>query len=199
MYAVFKAAQAHGHVLIDLNDDGFGAITHRLQMRAPGAEVEPAVLIHGGHLEHGHIQGLDAVPVIARQLGIAQGDIVGKALPDGFPLNAAHMPGIPCKMAGGVRHVEDGRPAGQNAAPDVHVLQFPHPGGQGLVQGVGRADRPAIIQPVAGLHDLDGLTGAGQLLTVFLLIAHSQFLHMICFSASSQSAKDKFLRYDTFI
>ena len=178
MYAVLKTAQADGHVLIDFHNDGLGAVAHRFQMGTAGAEVEPAVLIHGRHLEHGHVQGLDAVPVIARQLGIAQGNVIGEALLDGLPLNAAHVPGVPGEMPGGVRHVEDGGAAGQDAAPDVHILQFPHPGGQGLVQGVGRADRPAVIQPVARLDGLDSLSGAGQLLAVFLLIAHSQFLHM---------------------
>ena len=173
--AVVKAAQANGHVLVDLHDDGLGALAHRLQMGAAGAEVEPAVLIHGSYLEHGHIQRLDAVAVISRQLGIPQGDVIGEALADGLALDAAHVPGVPGEMVRRVRHIENGGPVGQDAAPDLHVCQLVHPAGQRLVQRIRGTDAPAVVHPVAGLDGLDRLVRRRQLLFVHFLVAHIMF------------------------
>ena len=172
MDAVVKAAQAHGHVLVDLHDDGLGALAHRLQVGAAGAEVEPAMLVHGCHLEHGHIQSLDAVAVVAGQLGVAQGDVVGKALIDGLALDAAHVPGVPCEVLSGIGHVKNRRPVGQDAAPDVDVLQLPHPLGQSHVQRIGGADAPAVIHPVTGLDGLHCLVSGGQFLLILFPKAH---------------------------
>ena len=183
MDAVLKAAQADGHVLVDLHNDGLGAVADGLQVGAAGAEVEVTVFVHGSHLEHGHIQGLDAVAVIAGQLGIAQGDIIGEALLDGFPLNAGHMPGVPDKVVSGVGHIKNSGTACQNTAADLDVGQVSHPLGQGLVQRVGGADAPAVIQPVAGLDHLYGPIGGFQFLLIFFLIAHCTSSYIVIFYA----------------
>ena len=170
--AVLKPAQAHGHVLVDLHDDGLCALAHSLQVGAAGTEIEPAVLVHGGHLEHGHVQALDAVAVIPRQLRIPQGDVIGEALAHGLALDAAHVPGVPAEMLRRIGHIENGGLVGQDTAPDLHVGQLAHPPGQRLIQGIRRADAPAVIHPVAGLDGLDRLVGRCQLLFVHFLVAH---------------------------
>ena len=139
---------------------------------AAGTEIEPAVLVHGGHLEHGHVQALDAVAVIPRQLRIPQGDVIGEALAHGLALDAAHVPGVPAEMLRRIGHIENGGLVGQDTAPDLHVGQLAHPPGQRLIQGIRRADAPAVIHPVAGLDGLDRLVGRCQLLFVHFLVAH---------------------------
>ena len=172
MDTVVKTAQADGDIFVDLHDDLLGHLAHSLQVRAAGAEVKPAVLVHGGHLEHGHIHGLDAVAVVAGQLGIPQGDVIRESLLDGLALHAAHMPGIPGKVLSCVGNIKNGGTVGQNAAADIDVLQALHPLGQRLVQRHRGADAPTVVQPHAGVHTFDGLLCRGQLLLVFLLIAH---------------------------
>ena len=52
---VFRAAQAAGHVLVDLHNDGLGPVAHRPHVGSAGAEIEVAVLVHRRNLEHGHV------------------------------------------------------------------------------------------------------------------------------------------------
>ena len=71
-----------------------------------------------------------------------------------------------------IGHIENGGLVGQDTAPDLHVGQLAHPPGQRLIQGIRRADAPAVIHPVAGLDGLDRLVGRCQLLFVHFLVAH---------------------------
>ena len=64
-----------------------------------------------------------------------------------------------------------GHPHG-NAAADLHVLQLVLAGSQGLVQGHGVVGAPGVVHPVAGLDQLSGLFGGGQLALVHSLKIH---------------------------
>ena len=172
MDTVVKSAKTHGHVLVDFHNNGLGTFADGLQVGTAGAKVKPAVLIHRRDLKHRHIQGLDTVGIVSRQLRIAQGDVKGEARADSLALNAAHMPGVPGEMAGGVGHIKNRRLVGQDAAPDLHIRQLLHPLRQGLVQRDGRTDAPPVVQPVAGFDHLDRLAGGGQLLLILVLIVH---------------------------
>ena len=172
MDAVVEAAQADGHILVDFHNDGLGTLANGLHVRAAGAEVEVAVLIHGRHLKHGNIQALDAVAVIAGQFGITQGDIERETILNGLALNTGHVPGVPGKVIGSVGNIKNGRPAGQDTTPDIDVRQLLHAVCQSLVQRVGGADAPAVVQPVAGLNNLDSFFSRSQLLLVFFQITH---------------------------
>ena len=56
VHPVLGAAQASGHVPVDLNDDLLGLLADGTQVGSTGTKVEVAVLVHGSHLEHRHIQ-----------------------------------------------------------------------------------------------------------------------------------------------
>ena len=179
MHAVFKTAQAHRDVLVNLQNYRLGALAHRLEVRTAGAEIEPAVLIHGCHLEHGHVQSLDAVAVVAGQLGIAQRDIIGESLPNSLALNAAHMPGVPGEVAGSIGNVKNSGTTGQNSAADIDIRQLREPLCQRPIQSVCSTGAPAIIHPHSRLHRFNSFICGGQLLLILFLIAHDDSSH--CF------------------
>ena len=166
VHAVLHAAQAAGHVLIDLHDDLFGLFAHGTQMGSAGAEVEVTVLIHGGHLEHGHIDGVRALTVVAGQLGITDGGIEGEALRNGLALNAAHMPTVPGHVGSGVVDLEDLRDPHQNAAAEVDPFQLR----QTLCDlGIHRhrgVHSPAVIHPVTAFDQSSSLCGRHAFLSV---------------------------------
>ena len=129
-------------------------------MGGAGAEVEVTVLIHGGHLEHGHIYGVRALTVVAGQLGITDGGIEGEALRNGLALNAAHMPAVPGHVGSGVVDLEDLRHPHQDAAAEIDVFQFGQALGKGGVHGHGGVDAPAVIHPVAAFDQRSSLLGS---------------------------------------
>ncbi len=172
MDAVIVAAQAYGHIFIDLYNNGLSALAYGFQVVTGRAEIKPSLLIHRRYLEHRHIQRFNDVGVKAGQLGIAHGNIIGKSLIHSLALNTAHVPGVPCKVARRFRHIKNRGPVGQDPAPDLHIRQLIRPLRQRLVQRNGRADTPAIIQPVAGFDHLHRIGGGGQFLFVCVLIAH---------------------------
>jgi len=130
------------------------------------------VLVHGGHLEHRHIQRIRAFAVVAGQLGITDGGVEGEALCNGLALNAAHMPAVPCHVCSGIVDLEDRGHPHQDAAAEVDTFQLR----QTLCDlGIHRhrgVHSPAVIHPVAGLDGLDRLVGRCQLLFVHFLVAH---------------------------
>ena len=172
VHAVLHAAQAAGHVLIDLHDDLFGLFAHGTQMGSAGAEVEVTVLIHGGHLEHGHIDGVRALTVVAGQLGITDGGIEGEALRNGLALNAAHMPAVPGHVGSRVVDLEDLRHPHQNAAPEVDSFQLRQAFCQLGVHGHRGVHSPAVIHPVAAFDQSGSLRSSHKLLCVQFLAIH---------------------------
>ena len=170
--AAVKAAVAVGLVGVDLHDDALGLLQHGGLVGGGGTEVEPAVLVHGSDLDHGHVHGRQAVTVVAGDLGEAHGIVVRHALLHHLPLDGGGMPGVVDEVILGVGHVRDGGTAQQDGAPDLHVGELLGTGSQGLVQHVRRAGAPAIVHPVAGADDLDGLLRRGQLLTIHFLKVH---------------------------
>ena len=166
MDAVFHTAEAAGHVLVDLHDDLLGLFAHGTQMRSAGAEVEVAVLIHRGHLEHRHVQRVAAFTVVAGQLGITDGAIEREALRNGLALDAAHVPAVPRHVGSGVRDLEDLGHPHQDAAAEVDILQF----GQTLRDlGVHRyrgVHSPAIVHPVTAFDQCSSLSGGHFFLSV---------------------------------
>ena len=166
-----------GQVLVDLQDDDFSPVQHIGQVRGGQTIAEVAVLVHGGHLDHGHVHG-QVVPIEPGQLGIAHGGEEAHALGDDLPVNAAAMPAVPGEVVPGVLGLGDlGHPHG-HAAAHLHVVQLILPGGQGLVQGHGVVGTPAVVHPVAGLDDLYRLVGGGQLLLIQCLIVHVRILRI---------------------
>ena len=166
VHAVLHAAQAAGHVLIDLHDDLFGLFAHGTQMGSAGAEVEVTVLIHGGHLEHGHIDGVRALTVVAGQLGITDGGIEGEALRNGLALDAAHMPAVPGHVGSGVVDLEDLRDPHQNAAAEVDPFQLRQALGQLGIHSNGGVHGPAVIHPVTAFDQSSSLCGRHAFLSV---------------------------------
>ena len=134
VHPVLGAAQALGHVPVDLHDDLFGLIAHGTQVGSTGAKVEIAVLVHGGHLEHRHIHGVRAVAIVAGQFRVADGGVEGEALGNGLALNAAHVPAVPGHVGSRILDLEDGGHPHQDAAAEVDTLQ--------LRQALGNARRP---------------------------------------------------------
>ena len=166
MHAVLHAAQAAGHVLIDLHDDLFGLFAHGTQMGSAGAEVEVTVLIHGGHLEHGHIDGVRALTVVAGQLGITDGGVEGEALGNGLALNAAHVPAVPGHVGSGILDLEDGGHPHQDAAAEVDILQLGQTLCNGSVHCNGGVHSPAVIHPVAAFDQRGSLVSCHFLLRI---------------------------------
>ena len=155
-------AKAAGHILVDFHDHILCGLADGGKVRRAGTEVEVAVLIHGGYLDHGHVGRFDKIAVVARQLRVAQRNVEGEAFIDGLPLNAAHVPGVPAKMIGGIRNIENGGLPEHDPAADLDILKLRHAGGERLVQGYGMPHAPAVVDPVAGFNDLDRLFGNGQ-------------------------------------
>ena len=170
--AVLHAAKAAGHVLVDLNNDLLGFFAYSAQMRCTGAEVEIAVLVHGGHLEHGHIQRVRALTVVTGQLGITDGGVEGKALGNGLALNAAHVPAVPGHVGSRVVDLEDLRHPHQDAAPEVDSFQLRQAFCQLGVHGHRGVHSPAVIHPVAAFDQSGSLRSSHKLLCVQFLAIH---------------------------
>ena len=123
------------------------------------------------------MDGGGILPVVAGQLGVADGGIEGGALGDHLALHAGHMPGVPGEVLG---HIGDGHNRGlveEDAAAHLDVGQLLVTGGQGLIQGLGGVGAPAIIHPVAGLDGLGGFLGGGELTLIESLIIHGKRPH----------------------
>ena len=145
------------------------------------AEVEVAVLIHGRHLEHGHIRGGNVVGIVPGQLGIAHGLVEARAAGNVVTLHRAHVVGIENNVVNGVLNVKNGRLPQADAASDLHILQ--HPGMEGA---------EAVVHPVTGLDDLHRLVRRNKFLPVYLFVIHIfSPPSLLCF------AKSTFLHYST--
>ena len=169
-----------GHILVDLHDNALGTGHQVGQVGGRQAEVEVAVGIHGGGLEHHHVHRGQILPVEAGQLGVAHGTEVAHALGDDLAVDAAAVPGVPGEVVAGVLRLGDlGHPHG-DAAPDLYIGELILAGGESLVQGNGVVGAPGVVHPVAGSDHLDGLLGRGQLLLVHCLIIHEITSKLIC-------------------
>ena len=124
MYALAKAAQAAGHVLVDLDDQDLRRVADGLHVGGGDAEVEVAVLVHGTHLNHGHIRRIDMIIVVTGQLGIAHGLIETGPGVDMLTLEATGVVGVIDDMLGRLLNIEDGGLPQGDAAADLHVLQL---------------------------------------------------------------------------
>ena len=161
--AVFAAAQAAGHVGVDLHNHPAGLFTHGPQMRGAGSKVEVTVGVHGGYLEHRHIYGVRAFPVITGQLRVADGAVERKPLCNGFALNAAHVPAVPGHMGSRVRDLENLGHPHQDAAMEIDPFQLGQALGQGCIHRHRGVGGPAVAHPIAALHQ-GGSLGCGHLL-----------------------------------
>ena len=188
MDAVVKAAQTPGHILVDLHDDHLGLFNNSPQMGGREAEVEVAVLIHGRHLEHGHIRGGNVVGIVPGQLGITHGLVEARAAGNVVTLHRTHVVGIENNVVNRVRNVKNGRFPQADAASDLHILQLRGPPGQGLVQHPGMDGAEAVVHPVAGLDDLHRLVRRSQFLPVYLFVIHIfSPPSLLCFAKSTFS------------
>ena len=151
VHAVLHAAQAPGHVGVDFHDDLFCLLAHGTQMGGAGTKVEVTVGVHGGHLKNGDVHRICAFPVVAGQLGVADGGVEGKALSDRLALNAAHMPAVPGHVGSGVLNLEDLRHPHQDAAPEVDPFQLRQPLCQLGIHRHRGVYRPAVVHPVTAL------------------------------------------------
>ena len=166
VHPVLGAAQAFGHVPIDLNDDLFGLIADGTQVGSTGAKVKIAVLVHGGHLEHRHIHGVRAVAIVAGQFRVADGGVEGEALGNGLALNAAHVPAVPGHVGSGILDLEDGGHPHQDAAAEVDILQLGQTLCNGSVHCNGGVHSPAVIHPVAAFDQRGSLVSCHFLLRI---------------------------------
>ena len=164
--AVLHAAKAAGHVLVDLNNDLLGFFAYSAQMRCTGAEVEIAVLVHGGYLEHGHIQRVRALTVVAGQLGITDGGVKGEPLCNGLALNAAHVPAVPGHVCGGVVDLEDRGHPHQDAAAEVDALQLRQTLCKLGIHRHGGVHCPAVVHPVTAFDQCGSLSGGHFFLSI---------------------------------
>ena len=168
-----------GHILIDFHNDSLGPIQHIRQMRSGQGKAEVAVGVHRRYLKHGHIHLRVAVTVETGQLRIAHGAEKAHALADDLPIDAAAMPGVPCKVLTGVIRLADLRHPHGDAAPDLHIIKLVLPCSQSLIQCYGMVAAPAVIHPVAGLDHFHRFFGGGQLLLIQFLIIHSALSSII--------------------
>ena len=166
VHPVLGAAQAFGHVPVDLNDDFLGLIADGTQVGSTGAKVEIAVLVHGGHLEHRHIHGVRAVAIVAGQFRVADGGVEGEALGNGLALNAAHVPAVPGHVGSGILDLEDSGHPHQDAAAEVDILQLGQTLCNGSVHRYGGVHGPAVIHPVAAFDQRGSLVSCHFLLRI---------------------------------
>ena len=163
MYALAKAAQTAGHVLVDLHDQDLGRVADGLHVGSGNAEVEVAVLIHGADLDQGNIRRIDMVIIVTGQLGIAHGLIEAGPGIDVLTLKATGVVGIVDDMLSRLLDIEDrGLPQGDTAT-NLHVLQLGSAASQRFVQNMGMGVAEAIVHPVAGFDHFYGFLCRGQL------------------------------------
>ena len=172
VHPVLGAAQAAGHVGVDLDDDLFGLFADGAQMRSTGAEVEVAMLVHGRDLEHCHIHGVLAVAVVTGQLRITDGGVEGEALRNGLALNAAHVPAVPGHVGSRVVDLEDLRHPHQDAAAEIDVLQLRQTLCDGSIDCHRGVHSPAVVHPIAALDQGSGLIGSHLFLRIQFRIIH---------------------------
>ena len=173
MDGVFKTAEAHRLVLVDLDHDLTRGSAHRSEVGGLWAEVKVAVLVHGCHLQEGDCRLIDIVLAVeAREFRIAHRVKEAEALGDRLSLPAAEMPGVPAKVLGRVLNLKDSGPAHQHAAANFDVGKLRHAACQRLVDGDRRADTPAVVNPVAGLDELGSALRAHQFLFVRFVNVH---------------------------
>ena len=128
-----------------------------------GAHGHSAVFIRSGNRQKGHVGAQDVVhPVVC----LAQ---VGAGVLHVFELLGGTFGSAKEERVGVDRlAVRVQKTVGQEAAGAAygHVLQLWLPFGQQVVNAVGGGDVDAIIDPVAALHQLDGLLWGGQFFLV---------------------------------
>ena len=168
-----------GQAAVDLQDDVPGLLQHVRQLGGGQAEVEVAVAVHGGDLEHGHVH-LHLLPVEPGELGVAHGDEVPHALGGDLAVDAAHVPGVPGKVLPGVLRLGDLRHPHSDAALHLHVVQLVLPGGQGPVQGHRVVGAPAVVHPVPGLHQLHRILRGGSFFLIKRLVVHGLSFPFVC-------------------
>ena len=143
-------------------------------MGCVGAEVKEAVLVHGGCLEDGHIRTVffGHIPVEAGQLRIAHGAVEGKALGNGFSLDAAHMPGVPGEVVSRVFDLEDLGDPHEDAAAEVDVIKLRKPFGDLRIHSHRSAGSPGVIDPVAGFYGFCRFAGGHKLVLIHFSDIH---------------------------
>ena len=77
--ALVQAAVDPRQILVDLQDHDIRLIQHRTGGGVGQGEVEVAVLVHGGHAHHGHVDRQEVL-------------IVGPQIPEHHWVEAAHPP-----------------------------------------------------------------------------------------------------------
>ena len=149
MNSIFKSAKTAWHVFVYLNDNGFRALAGSSQMGSTWSKVKVSVFVHRRHLEHCHVHTLHIFAVIARQLGIADGRIIGHALGDHLALDAAHVPGVPCHVCSRIFNFENLRFPHQDTATEVHIVKLRKTFGKFFVEIHRCCYGPAVIHPVS--------------------------------------------------
>ena len=166
MDCLAKAAVNTGHLLVDLHDDRLGGIANSLQVRGGNAEVEVAVLIHGGNLEHGNIGLIEVLVAVTGQLRVAHGGVEAGTGVDVLALCAAGVVGVKDDVLMGLFDVEDGGTPQADTAAHLHLLQLGCALCQCLVQYAGMGASEAIVHPIAGLDHLYCLLSSGEFFTI---------------------------------
>ena len=168
MDCLAKAAVNTGHLLVDLHDDRLGGVAHGLQVGGGNAEVEVAVLIHGGNLEHGNIGLIEVLVAVTGQLRVTHGGVEAGTGVDVLALCAAGMVGVKNNMLMGLFDVEDGGTPQADTAAHLHLLQLGGALCQCLVQYAGMGASEAIVHPIAGLDHLHCLLSSGEFFTIHI-------------------------------
>ena len=137
-----------------------------------GPEVEVAVAIHRRDLKHCHMNGREIFQIIAGQLGIADWNVVHPAAREKPALQTGQVPGVPRKMAGCLRHLQNRRFTEQDPAADLDIFQFLIPLCQRTVQQVCGGSTPAIVDPISGFHTGNCPGRCCQLFLILLLNIH---------------------------
>ncbi len=163
MDAVFLAAQASRHILIDFHDNDLGALAAGSQMGCARAEIEVTVGIHRRHLKSSYPGRTRQIPVVSGKLGITDRRIEGISLRCRFPLDPPHMPGVPCQMFCRVFDFKNLRFPHEDTAAEFYVSQVVHPPGKRGVERNRRIHAPAIIYPVPGTDCFCGFLSRVQL------------------------------------
>ena len=162
----------HWHMLVDLQDDVVRGVQHLLHAAVGQAVAEIAVLVHGGHGDHGNVHRSISPAVIGTAVTEQHGRVIGPAFVHVFPVQPGAMPGIIGEglMLRVLLHHLNGLHG--NGVANLDILQFPFPGRQGGVQCFRKGAGLAVIHPVAVLHQLDSFFRGYQLFLIFFINVH---------------------------
>ena len=107
MHAIAVGPADPGHVFIDFHDDDTGPFHNGHGIRHLGADVEMAMFVHRGDLQHGDIDLRVLAPVF-QLFPVLHGDVPAVAFLVHLPFDGAELAGLPPAMFGmGVR-LDDG-------------------------------------------------------------------------------------------